>query len=207
MIGADGEAELFLGYTDFKIVDHETGWIAGALRDDAGKRIGKVEIDGFPLEQIGGAKRPGRPAADEKHLAVLLAWALKYWELGGKRGEADDQVAAAFDYSGREKIRNIRNKLAKELGLDLDNGLFQIAGDPDPANSPPNCSVLIQKPTAYQTPAGGAQILGIGSIWTEGSGYSVAHDHAVEILTPSNKVLELIVNGGPIIISVIRPGR
>ena len=98
LIGEGGEPDIFIGRADFRVLHQESGLIAGALLDRAGNRIGKVEIDGFPLGDFPPPKGAGRPAAVDKHLAVLLAWALKCAELGGKMGEADNQTAFNFDY-------------------------------------------------------------------------------------------------------------
>lgn len=211
-IGEGGAPDLFLGNVDFKILDADSGLIASALRDAAGKRVGMVTIDGFPLGELAAAKGPGRPRADEKKLAVLLAWALKCAELGGKMGEADSQIAAQFDYSGGDKIRKIRNPLAAKIGLDLDKDALYITDDSAAAGGAPVCSILIEKPTIYETPSGGLEILGATAIaWAEGMGGHVTRLPAVRIVAdevePGDGWGAWKARKGPKIISIIRPGR
>ena len=212
MIGEGGAPDVFLGHADFKILDADSGLIAGALRGADGRRVGMVTIDGFPLGELAAAKGPGRPRADEKHMAVLLAWALKCAELGGKMGEADSQTADQFNYSSGDKIRKIRNPLAVKIGLDLDKDALYIIDDSAASSGPPVCSVLIEKPTIYETPGGGLEILGAKAVaWAEGMGERVSCLPATRICTdkaePGEGFAEWKARGGPKIISIIRPGR
>lgn len=212
MIGESGTPDVFLGHVDFKILDRDSGLIAGALRGASGQRVGMVTIDGFPLGKVAQAKGPGRPKADEKHLAVLLAWALKCAELGGKKGEADDQTAALFWYSSGDKIRKIRNPLAAKIGLDPDNDLLSIIDDSAGGEGPPVCSILIEKPTIYELPGGGLEILGASAVaWADGMGARVSRLPAMRIVMdksePGEGWAEFKARKGPKIISIIRPGR
>lgn len=212
MIGEGGAPDVFLGCVDFKILDAASGLIAGALRGAAGQRVGMVTIDGFPLGDVATAKGPGRPRGDEKKLAVLLAWALKCAELGGKMGEADDQTAALFEYSGGDKIRKIRNPLAAKIGLDLDKDTFHIIDDAVAGKGPPVCSILIEKPTIYEMPGGGLEILGAKAIaWEAEMGKRVkclpAMRIVMDIAEPGDGLAALKARKGPKIISIIRPGR
>jgi len=212
MIKEGGAPDLFMGHVDFKILDADSGLIASALRGAAGQRVGMVTIDGFPLGEVATAKGPGRPPANEKHLAVLLAWALKCAELGGKMGEADDQTAALFEYSGGDKIRKIRNPLAAKIGLDLDKDTVNIIDDSGASEGPPVCSILIEKPTIYEMPGGGLEILGAKVIaWTAGMGEQVKRLPAMRIVMdkaePGDGLAALKARKGPKIISIIRPGR
>ncbi len=128
-IGQAGAPDHFLGSVDFKLLHREgqVGLISGAWLNPAGQLIGQLSISGFPLGAL-RCEGPGRPRADEKRLAVLLAWALKCAELGGKMGEADEQTAALFKYSAGDKVRKIRNPLAKKIGLDLNKDALWITG-------------------------------------------------------------------------------
>lgn len=212
MIGEGGEPDVFLGCVDFKIVDKESGWIAGVLLNAAGQRVGKVSIDGLPLHQFEVTKGPGRPSAKDKHLAVLLAWALKCAELGGKMGEADNQTATLFKYSDGDKIRKIRNPLAAKIGLDLDKDAAHITENSADCDGPPVCSILIEKPTIYETNSGGLEILGASAIaWAAEMGERVKRLPAVRIVIedfePMDDAVEWKARKGPKIISIIRPGR
>jgi len=221
LIGPEGAPNHFLGSVDFKILHREgqTGLISGALLGRDGQLIGQVSIGGFPLGALPDAKGPGRPRADEKHLAVLLVWALKYGELGGKgkAGEADSLTAKQFAYLTRDRtanektVRDIRAKQAKKIGLDLDKDALWIDDKSTAGKGPPACSILIEKPTFYQTQSGGVEILGLGTVWAEGWGARVAKRRAIKIEidepAPSLEFEALKARGGPKIISVIRPGR
>lgn len=168
MTGGDGAPDVFIGRCNFKIVDKARGWIAGVLLDATGQDVGKLEFEGFPLGEILSIKGPGRPAANEKHLAVLLAWVLKVGELGGKQkaGKADRLTAEQFSFLNKERegnaktVRDIRRKQAASIGLDLDKDAIHIIDDSAAGEGPPVCSILIEKPTFYETPGGGLEILG-----------------------------------------------
>lgn len=211
--GVPGLPDIDGGKVPFHVlhVDGNRAFLAGVLLDHSGKRIGKVEIEGFPAGYLPASKPVGAPRKDEKHLAVLLAWALKSAELGGKMGEADQQIAALFDYSAADKVRKIRNPLAGKLKIDLEKDLLWIIDDSSPGGGPPACSVLVQKPTIYERPGGGFEILGIGDLWAEGCGPRVIGGRAFRIegdaAIPGEAVAELMAGEGPKIISVIRPGR
>ena len=220
-IGDDGTPNLFIGSVNFKVVDRDSGWIAGVLRDAAGQSLGRVQIFGFPLGEILNAQKgPGRPTAGEKHLAVFLAWALKFGELGGKRkaGAADDEIAKRFAFlakggePNRKTVRDIRVKQAKTFGLDLDRGIGHFVDQSSPGEGPPACSILIEKPTIYETPGGGLEILGASAIaWAEEMGAHVARLAAVRLFIeefePGGALAAWKAQGGPKIISIIRPGR
>ena len=220
MIGEGGAPDVFLGHADFKILDADSGLIAGALRGADGRRVGMVTIDGFPLGELAAAKGPGRPPANEKHLAVLLAWALKNSELGGKKkaGEADRLTAERFAYLNGEgegnakTVRDIRAKLAARFGLDLDKDAFHMIDDSAAGEGPPVCSILIEKPTIYEMPGGGLEILGAKAIgWEAEMGAHVKFLPAIRIVAditePGDGLAALKARGGPKIISIIRPGR
>lgn len=212
MIGEGGTPDLLLGSVDFKIVDRESGWVAGVLRNAAGQNVGKVNIEGFPLGGVALPKSPGRPSADEKHLTVLLAWSMKCAELGGKKGEADGQTASLFKYSGGDKVRKIRNPLAKKIGLDLDKGVLYITTQSKAGDGPPVCSILIEKPTIYEISGGVLEVLGVSAIaWSAEMGERVTRLTAVRIVTDEFGLVEDLAawkaEGGPKIISIIRPGR
>lgn len=220
MIGERGAPDVLLGRVDFKILDAASGLIAGALRGTTGQRVGMVTIDGFPLGEVATAKGPGRPPADEKHLAVLLAWVLQFGELGGKRnaGEADRLTAERFSYldsdgKGNAKtVRDIRAKLAAKFGLDLDKDAFHIIDDSTAGEGPPVCSILIEKPTIYETPGGGLEVLGVKAIaWDAEMGAHVkclpATRIVMDIAEPGDGLAALKARKGPKIISIIRPGR
>jgi hypothetical protein len=66
MIGEGGAPDVFLGCVDFKILDADSGLIAGALRGAGGQRVGMVTIDGFPLGEVATAKGPAGRAAMKK---------------------------------------------------------------------------------------------------------------------------------------------
>ena len=207
-----GEPDTAIGKTTLHVLhnDGKSALLAGVLLDQSGRRIGWVTIDGFPAGDLPASKPAGRPKSTEKHMAVLLAWALKCAELGGKMGEADDQTAGLFDYSEGKKVRDIRNPLAAKIGLDLDKGAFHIASTFSEAGPPP-CSVLIERPTFYPTATGGLEILGFGVAWVEGMGERVISRRAVRVeVEEVNSDFDLATfkeKRGPIIISVIRPGR
>lgn len=214
LIGQAGAPDHFLGSVDFKILHREgqTGLISGALLNKAGRRIGQVSIDGFPLGAVPDTKGPGRPRADEKHLAVLLAWALQCAENKGKAGLSDDQTATLFNYSGGDKIRKIRNPLAAKIKLDLEKDAHCIIDDSTGGEGPPTCSILIEKPSVYEMPDGGLEILGVKAIaWERGMGARIASLPAVRIalgeFEPGDGLAELKARRGPKIISIIRPGR
>jgi hypothetical protein len=214
LIGEASAPDQFLGSVDFKILHREgqTGLISGALLNKAGRCIGQVSIDGFPLGALPDTKGPGRPRADEKHLAVLLAWALKCAELGGKMSESDEQTAALFKYSAGEKVRKIRNPLAAKIKLDLEKDAHSMIDDSTAGEGPPACSILIENPTVYETPDGGLEILGSKAIaWEPGMGERVASLPAVRIVLgefeQGDGLAELKARRGPKIISIIRPGR
>lgn len=220
MIGGDGAPDVFIGHCNFKIVDEARGWIAGVLLDATGQDVGKVEIEGFPLGEILSIKGPGRPPANEKHLAVLLAWALKVGELGGKQkaGKADQLTAERFAYLNDEgegnakTVRDIRRKQAARLGLDLDKDAAHIIDDSADGEGPPVCSILIEMPTFYETPGGGLEILCAKAIvWGAEMGAHVkclpAMRIVMDIAEPGDGLAAWRVRGGPKIISIIRPGR
>lgn len=214
MIGEGGAPDVLLGCVDFKVLDAASGLIAGALRGAAGQRVGMVTIDGFPLGKVATARSPGRPRGDEKKLAVMLAWALKRAELGGKMGEADEQIAktAIFDYSAGDKIRKIRNSLAKTIGLDLDKDTVHIIDNSEAGEGPPVCSILIEKPTIYETDGGGLEILGASAIaWAAEMGAHVKRLPAVRLVIEEfeqgDGLAAWKARRGPKIISIIRPGR
>jgi hypothetical protein len=221
LIEQAGAPDRHLGSIDFKILHREgqTGLISGAWLNPAGQLIAQLSMRGFPLGDLQDPKGPGRPCANEKHLAVLLAWALKFGELGGKRkaGEADRATAERFAYltsdgaANEKTVRDIRVKQAKKIDLDLDKDALWIADSSNLGEGPPACSVLIEKPTFYQTQSGGVEILGLGAVWTEGLGARVAKRCPIKIeideTSPSLEFEALKARGGPKIISVIRPGR
>ena len=175
-----------------------------------------ITSDGFPLHLFTSTKGPGRPSAKDKHLAVLLAWALKFGELGGKRkaGAADKATAEQFSFltsdgEGNEKtVRDIRGKQATKLGLDLDKDTVHIIDDSAAGEGPPVCSILIEKPTIYETDGGGLEILGANAIaWAAEMGAHVKRLPAVRLVIPSDGPAAWKARGGPKIISIIRPGR
>lgn len=212
LIGKPGEPDIPIGKVPFHVlhVDGNRAFLAGVLLDHSGQRIGKVEIEGFPAGDLPLSKPVGAPRKDEKRLAVFLAWALKSAELGGKKGEADDQTASLFDYSEGKKVRDIRNPLAAKIGLDLDKDALYIIDSSDKEHPPP-LSVMIEKPTVFATEAGGFEILGLGVGWTAGMGERVSAPRAFQITVeqpaPGFDLAEWKTRGGPIIISVFRPGR
>lgn len=220
MTGEAGTPDLFIGSVNFKIVDRESGWIAGVLRDATSQSVGRVQIFGFPIDEILNAKKgPGRPSAEDKHLAVLLAWALRFGELGGKRkaGAADKATAERFAYRTKEReaniktVRDIRVKQATKFGLDLDSGVAHFIDQSSPGEGLPACSILIEKPTIYETPGGGLEILGASAIaWAEEMGVHVARLPAVRLVIeefePDDGLAAWKAQRGPKIISIIRPG-
>jgi hypothetical protein len=212
LVGKPGEPDIAIGKTTFHVlhVEGNRALLAGALLDHSGRRIGKVEIDGFPAGDLPAFKPAGRPKSDEKHMAVFLAWALRCAELGGKMGEADTQTASYFKYSEGKKVRDIRQKLAAKIGLDLTNDAIHIA-DSSGTENPLACSVLIENPTIYATKTGGVEILGFGVGWIDGMGERVISRRVfrveVEEVDSAFDLAALKEKKGPIIISVIRPGR
>lgn len=220
MIGECGQPDLFLGSVNFKVVDSDSGWIAGVLRDATGQSFGRVQIFGFSLGELSNDRKgPGRPAAGEKHLAVLLAWALKFGELGGKRkaGAADNATARRFAYLTKEgepntkSVRDIRVKQSEKLGLDLASGIAHVIDQSSPGEGPPACSILIEKPTIYEIHGGGIEILGASAIvWAEGMGAQVKRLPAVRLVIEDYESGDGLsawkAQGGPKIISIIRPG-
>jgi len=211
IIGENGAPDIYLGDVNFKIVDRKYGWIAGVIKNQTGERIGKCEIEGIDLGQFSLSKSPGRPASDDKHLAVLLAWAQICNELGGKRGEADNQTAKLFGYSDGKKVMDIRQRLAKQHGIDFDNCMFVIPeNSPQESGSPP-CSILISKPTFYKQEEQGLEILGVGTFWLKSWSAQVAKGRCVRLELPDFESTDEFdswkAKGGPIIISIIRPGR
>ncbi len=212
MIGGGGEPDVFLGNVDFKIVDRESGWIAGVLLNAAGQRAGKISIEGFPLGGLALSKSPGRPSSHDKHLAVLLAWSMKCAELGGKKSEADDQTASLFKYSGGDKVRKIRNPLAKKIGLDLDKGALYVTDQSTAGEGPPVCSILIEKPSICETQQWGLEIQAASAtVWAAEMGEHVKRLPAVRIVIdkfePAESLAAWKAQRGPKIISIIRPGR
>lgn len=205
-LGADGSAN-HVGTVDFKVLHAPSGLISGALLSPEGVLLGQVSITGVDLAAF-EPKKVGRPRADEKRLAVLLAWALKYCELGDKRTEADNQAAQFFNYSEGKKVRDIRRDLSKKLGLDVECGIASI--NDDSSAGPPPCSVLIRRPTYYQIDDK-SEIVGIGDLWTASFGCRVESGKAFKVEIPnvedSDAFAKLKQSGGPIIISVLRPGR
>lgn len=220
LIGEGGEPETFIGLADFRVLHQESGLIAGALLDRAGKRIGKVEIDGFPLGELSIPKGAGRPPSGDKHLAVLLAWAQKVGELGGKRkaGVADKETAIRFAYltkdgeANEKTVRDIRAKQAKKHGIDLDRDTAHVIDNAVSGKGHPACSIFIEKPTIYETPGDRLEILGATAIaWTQEMGSRVAHLPGIRItideFQPGEGLSAWKSSRGPKIISIIRPGR
>lgn len=220
LIGEGGEPEIFIGLADFRVLHQESGLIAGALLDRAGKRIGKVEIDGFPLGELSIPKGAGRPPSSDKHLAVLLAWAQTVGALGGKRkaSAADKETAIRFAYltkdgeANEKTVRDIRAKQAKKHGIDLDRDTAHVIDNAVSGKGLPACSILIEKPTIYEMPGGGLEILGASAIaWAEEMGAHVARLPAVRLLIeefePGGGLAAWKAQGGAKIISIIRPGR
>jgi hypothetical protein len=127
-------------------------------------------------------------------------------------GEADDQTAALFKYSEGDKIRKIRNPLAAKIGLDLDKDTLHVIDYSAAGEGPPVCSILIERPTIYETPSGGLEILGAKAIaWDAGMGASVKCLPAMRIVMdkaePSDGMAAWKARKGPKIISIIRPGQ
>ena len=220
LIGEGGSPEIFIGLADFRVLHQESGLIAGPLLDRAGKRIGKVEIDGFPLGELSIPKGAGRPPADDKHLAVLLAWAQKVGELGGERkaGAADEETAKRFTYLTKDgdanikTVRDIRVKQAKKLGIDLDRDTAYVINNAASGKGPPACSIFIEKPTIYETLGGGLEILGAKAIaWAQEMGARVERLPGIRItineFQPGEEMSAWKSSRGPKIISIIRPGR
>ncbi|MBL8428028.1 MAG: hypothetical protein JNM16_11210 [Dechloromonas sp.] len=220
LIGEGGSPEIFIGLADFRVLHQESGLISGALLDRAGKRIGKVEIDGFPLGELSIPKGAGRPHSGDKHLAVMLAWAQTVGELGGKRkaGAADKETAKRFAYLTKDgeangkTVRDIRAKQAKKHGIDLDRDIAHVIDNAASGKGPPACSIFIEKPTIYDTPGGGLEILGATAIaWAQEMGARVARLPSIRItideFQPGEGMTAWKSSRGPKIISIIRPGR
>ena len=219
-IGENGAPNTPAGTIDFKVL-HRKGnraLIAGAWLNPEGEHVTVVTINGFLLSDGDLKPGPGRPRSDEKHLAVFLAWAMKLGELRGKREEADRQVADSFGYSEGKKVRDLRkhDALAKKFSaLGLDCGSSMLWVEDRSADGPPQCSLLIPKPTIYSTPSGGFEILGKTAVaWEPGMGPRVRVLSGVRLeadrfeQTPGGDSLdEAINNRRPLIISIIRPGR
>jgi hypothetical protein len=91
------------------------------LLDRAGKRIGKVEIDGFPLGELSIPKGAGRPPLMTNTWRYYWRGRRKVGELGGERkaGAADEETAKRFTYLTKDgdanikTVRDIRVKQAK----------------------------------------------------------------------------------------------
>lgn len=217
LIGNPDSQDIRLGQTVFSVLHKKDGLalIAGALLNDAGEKIGMVSIDGFPLNDLPSVKSPGRPPAIEKRMAIFLAWALKAAEFGGKFGEADQQIVDSKWFksgcSEAGKVRKVRNVIAKKIGIDLDVDVLYVSNTECSDETPPPCSVLIEKPTFYLKKSGGLEILGIGYGWVIGMGERVISKRAFKF---SVEQVEKTVDfeawkkkGRPIIISIFQPGQ
>lgn len=210
LIGGNGEGEIPIGKTVFHVVhsDEKLAWIHGKILNESGAIIGSVSIDGIPLDHLPSAKA-GRPKEEEKHLAVLLAWALNSARFGGKFTVADEKTAEYFNYSESKKIRDIRNRLAKQYGIDLDKHTLHITDDKSPTREA-EASIFITKPTYYLDEFSGLLILGKGFAWHEKLKSNVLQGVMrveVPVIDSSTDIEGLMSNRGPVIISVIRPGR
>jgi hypothetical protein len=209
-IGAAGKPDQRLARANLKVLHPESGWVAGPLLNESGQWIAKLEIDGFPQSLLAPETRPGRPRKDEKHLAVLLAWALKCWELGEKRTEADRQIAELFNYSEGGKVRKIRQGLSEEHGINFDQ-CFVVIRDPrlrrDGLDGPA-MSALILEPTYRQTSTGGAEIIGAGTVWQSSFGECVSSNKVIKVDMPEvdGSFDALKERGGPIILLYFWPG-
>jgi len=208
-IGEKDSPDLFLGRVDFQVLHQDTGLIAGALIGGDGQRIGKVEIDGFPLSSIHQPRKQGRPRSDEKKLAVTLAWALKCSELAGKRTEADNQTALLFDYSEGKKVRDIRTEVAKANGVDFDRDVLFITDST--INDGMVCSMLVESLVIGESPLGQLEIQARRvTVWADGFGEKVRRADCLRITAASFVKREgykhLATGSGPKIISLIRPG-
>lgn len=209
LIGDKDNPGFFLGRVDFRVLHEDTGLIAGALIGGDGQRIGKVEIDGFPLSSIHQPRRQGRPRSDEKKMAVTLAWALKCNELAGKRTEADNQTASLFDYSEGKKVRDIRTEVAKANGVDFDRDVLFLTDST--INDDLVCSMLVESLVISESPPGQLEIQARRvTVWAEGFGAKVRWADWLRITAASFEKKEgfdcFATGSGPKIISIIRPG-
>ena len=192
-------------------VQDEAVTASGALLDKNGRSVGVVNISGIPIHQWPQTKPQGRPKSTEKHLAVFLAWCLHANRWNEKYGEADREVAELFGYSEPDKVRKIRGPVAVKLGVDISKdgkSLFHVRDDCI-NEAACNAAVLLKNPTWYQK-GDGLEVLGDGRVWVEGFGERVAAGVVkveVERLTQPVDLDEMNKRGGPVIFTIIRPGR
>lgn len=184
---------------------------SGALLNQHGRSEGVVNISGIPISQWPQTKPQGRPRREQKHLAVFLAWCLAANRWNEKYGEADREIADLFGYSEPKKIRDIRTSVSKELGIDVtkeSKALFHIKDDG--IDEPPfSAAVLIKRPTWYQS-GEGFDVLGDGTAWAETFGERIAAGVMkveVERLAPTIDLAGMRKREGPVIFTIIRPGR
>lgn len=106
-----------------------------------------------------------------------------------------------------QKVRKIRNPVAKKIGIDLDEDALYITDDSSEGML--QASVLIEKPTYCALESGGFEILGLGVAWHERLGSTVLRGTMNVVVLPYDRSDTDIMKrkGGPVIISVIRPGR
>lgn len=183
-------------------------WASGQVVDPLRGPVMTVNVSGVSIDDWPKTRSPGRPSAEEKHLAVLLAWALEAAKLGGKATLADDETAKLFDYSEGKKVRDIRIKLAKSFGIDLDNDALYVT-DRTLDGDRLMASVLIARPTYYRIDPKGLEVLGNGIAWHENLNCQILRG-AMRVVVPelesTSGIDHIISKKGPIIVSVIRPG-
>ena len=186
---------------------HDDGtavWASGAILDGNGGVVATVNLNGVPIADWPQAKAVGAPKKEEKHLQVLLAWALHMGRLGNK-GRADEAVAKIFNYSEPRKIRGLRNAQERSLGVDLDGAVILTSA------SAIEAALLLDKLVCMDDEGGGVTVYGIGRMWSDGPKIPFFSDlSSFRLDVPAadaEKIRSVQSKGGPVIISIIRPGQ
>ena len=200
---------------EYEQIERIAAWFAGTVRNFDGVIIGRANLDGMPLDWLSAPKGPGAPRKDAKRMAIFLAWAIKVSEWKEKFGKADEALVQSRWFktgiSAEEKVRKVRNELARAKGLNLNKDLICIwDSSPENANSPPFAAYL-ERPTFYRNADGSMDILGEAVGWFPGMGEKVTEPRFIKA-TIDNFEKERGMDvasaiGGPIILSVYRPGQ
>lgn len=187
-------------------------YASGVVLDSSESVLGiitveKVPIDDWPQEQV------GRPKQTEKHIRVLLMWALHMGRLGRKHGLADNAVADSLNekkrklYSEGAKVRNVRVKMAKDLKIDLHNVILL-----SDLGKGPDAAVLILKPIWNRIDGKSFEVSGKGYLWSDQI-KDEYHKLTSGLITIGAKEgtgnftdAKSSAKGGPIIIASFKPG-
>ena len=193
---------------------------AAALLGADGRLFATGTVSGIPLADWPKSKPPGAPKKEEKHLQVLLSWAVHMARFYRDRrpdnaGRADDAVAAVVVlekgvskplYSEGGKVRGIRGVQAEKLGLNLAEILI---GHIHPESNFQEVCVFFADPAWYRNDDGSITVSGKGYAWNERTRVGVSSERIIFQGTEDGTFKEFDrrkAKGGPVIIALSKPG-